>query len=135
MTEESAWQTFSLIKKKEENKYNNNINSYSEKFNRLNDNHLYDTDTTDSEDIEYYKKVLKNNKNNKSKMDINFITPPKSNIDSTHSSPNENEIDSNSQNLYNKGNKDTILKSKLNHNEKEKGMESAWTKFINVINP
>jgi len=67
-------------------------------------------------------------------MDINFVIPPKSNNDSTHSSPNENEMDPNSQNIYN-SNKDTILKNKLNHNEKEKGMESAWTKFINVINP
>jgi len=58
-------------------------------------------------------------------LDTNFITPPKSNIDSNNSSPTENEMNS----QYKKN----ISDNNVNHNEKDKETESAWTKFINVI--
>jgi len=152
MTEESAWQTFSSIKKEEENKIlkSKNENYYfNDNINHLNNIHVYDTDTssTDSEDYGF------NNKNYNEQpgpIDTNFITPPKSSVDSNLSSPVDSNSDKEKKTLTtllnnineqsktinkNLTNKDILLKHKValavhNKKDKKRGMESAWTKFI-----
>ncbi|OUM68394.1 hypothetical protein PIROE2DRAFT_58068 [Piromyces sp. E2] len=155
MSEESAWQTFSIIKKQEEDKLLNskvNYDIYRDASRQLNDIHVYDTDT-DSEDLEYYRREL-NKDDMIPTLDSSFVTPPKSSIDSAHSSlfdncargeedltakVNNNDTDvSNTNDFFNKGselyvtNREALLKQRINKARKEKknGMESAWTKFI-----
>ncbi|ORX85599.1 kinase-like protein [Anaeromyces robustus] len=141
MSEKSAWETFSLIKKQEEDKLNSLNYNYNDSSSLLNDIHVYDTDTTDSEDYEYYRKEIKKDLYNKSTIDTNFISPPKSSDDSANFSPIETlaTVDSNinkynfiSFTASNTSDKETVLKHKLLYNKKEKRkvLESAWTKFI-----
>ena len=144
MSEESAWQTFSQIKKREEKKLSNsniNYDAYRDASRQLNDIHVYDTDTTDSEDVEFFKKELKKNDG----ISPSLVTPPKSTLDSVHSSPSDNGTvvgrgEKNFSFKFNKKiaqendsvNKEAIYQQKLNQSCKERRTEneSAWTKFI-----
>ncbi|ORX48444.1 hypothetical protein BCR36DRAFT_584357 [Piromyces finnis] len=121
MAEESAWQTFSQIKKQEESRLNRDYCLCRDSSKQLNEIHVYDTDTTDSDDFESTKKELKDDI--LPSVESSYTTQSKFPLESGHSSSSENEDD-------------LSFNIKLNDNDikmtvaDDNVIESAWTEFI-----
>jgi len=130
MTEESAWQTFSSIRKKEEDKLLNSRNYgyyYRSHYDHLNDIHVYDTDTTtDSEDYKFNKNYTRESR----PINTNFVTPPKSTIDSSPSSPVDGNSDKEKKTFETFLNSINAHSNKINGDKEKKNFDA----FLTTIN-